>query len=121
MNNEKNITIRSRGKSFSYAINGLVQLFRQEPNAKLHSLATLTVIAAGFIRHIGHWQWAVLAFAIGLVWVTEALNTCIEKLCDFCCDNKFHPSIKVIKDISAAAVLISAMVSVAVGIIVFLF
>ena len=121
MNSEKNMTFKSRGKSFSYAINGLLQLFRLEPNAKLHTLAAIVVVAAGLIRHIGHWQWVAITFAIGLVWITEAINTCIEKLCDFCCDNKFHPSIKVIKDISAAAVLISAIVSAAVGIIVFLF
>jgi diacylglycerol kinase len=121
MNNDKNMTIRSRGKSFSYAINGLVQLFRLEPNAKLHTLATTMVIIAGFARHIGQWQWVALVFAIGLVWITEAINTCIEKLCDFCCENKFHPSIKIIKDIAAAAVLLAAMVSLVIAIIVFVF
>ncbi len=121
MNSQKNMTIKSRGKSFSYAFNGLLQLFRLEPNAKLHTLATIAVTVAGFVRHIGHWQWVALVIAMGLVWITEAINTCVEKLCDFCCDNRFHPSIKVIKDISAAAVLISAIVSAAVGIIVFLF
>ena len=114
------MTVRSRGKSFSYAINGLLQLFRLEPNAKLHTLATVGVIIAGLLRHIGHWQWVALIFAIGLVWITESLNTCIEKLCDFCCENKFHPAIKIIKDISAAAVLIAAIASVATGIIVFI-
>ena len=115
------MTIRSRSKSFSYATNGLLQLFRQEPNVKLHALATVAVTIAGFVRHIGHWQWVAIVFAIGIVWITEAVNTCIEKLCDFCCDNKFHPAIKIIKDISAAAVLVAAMVSIATAVIVFFF
>ena len=121
MDQKKNMTVSSRAKSFSYAVNGIFLLLKQEPNAKLHAFATVAVIIAGFIRHIGPWQWAALSFAIGIVWITEALNTCIEKLCDFCCDNKFHPSIKIIKDISAAAVLIAALVSISIGIIVFIF
>jgi diacylglycerol kinase len=48
------------------------------------------------------------------------LNTSIEKLCDYSCENKFHPAIKVIKDVSAAAVLIAAFVSVAIAVIVFI-
>ncbi len=119
MNNEKSLTIKLRAKSFSYAINGIVQLLRQEPNAKLHSLATIVIIIAGFVRHVNRWQWVALVFAIGLVWITEAINTCIERLCDFCCDNKFHLSVKIIKDIAAAAVLIAAMVSIAIATIVF--
>ena len=114
------MSAKSRAKSFSYAFNGLRLLFQSEPNTKLHTVATIAVIALGFVRHIGQLQWAAIVFAIGLVWITEALNTCIEKLCDYSCDNKFHPTIKVIKDVSAAAVLIAAFVSVAIAIIVFI-
>ncbi len=120
MNQQKNISLKSRKKSFSYAIHGIVALVKREPNAKLHALASIVAVSAGIIRHISHWQWAMLAVAIGLVWITEALNTCIEKLCDFCCDNRIHPAIKIIKDISAAAVLIAAVVSIVVGTIIFI-
>lgn len=120
MNNEVKKST-SRVRSFSYATNGLFQLFRQETNAKLHSLATILVIVAGIIRKLGPNQWIAIIIAIGIVWMTEAINTCIEKLCDFACDNKWHPEVKIIKDIAAGAVLIAAMVSVAIAIIVFLF
>ncbi len=121
MEQKKTMLFNSRRKSFSYAFQGLRLIFKQEPNVKLHTIATIIAIIAGIIRHLSPMQWAVIIFAIGLVWITEALNTCIEKLCDFCCENTIHPSIKIIKDIAAAAVLISAFVSVAVGIIVFFF
>ena len=111
----------SRAKSFSYAFNGLLQLFRSEPNVKLHAIATIAAIVAGIILNITPMQWVAITIAIALVWIAEALNTCIEKLCDFCCENKFHPSIKIIKDISAGAVLIAAVASLAIGVIVFLF
>ena len=119
MEPKKDMTIHSRSKSFVFAFNGMAQLLR-EPNAKLHTVATVSVIIAGFVRHIGHGQWLAVIFAIGLVWITEALNTCIEKLCDFCCGNTYHPAIKVIKDVGAAAVLIAAIISVAIAIVVFI-
>jgi diacylglycerol kinase len=121
MNNNKTMGITSRKNSFVYAFSGLVRIFREEPNAKLHAIATLAAIAAGIALHITPMEWIAIVVAIALVWITEALNTCIEKLCDFACDNKIHPAIKVIKDISAGAVLIAALASVAIGIIVFFF
>jgi diacylglycerol kinase len=121
MEQNKNMSISSRRNSFYFALSGLKQIFNEEPNVKLHTVATLIAIVAGIIKHIGAGQWIAIIVAIGLVWITEALNTCIEKLCDFSCGNEFHPAIKIIKDIAAAAVLISAVVSVAIGVIVFFF
>jgi diacylglycerol kinase (ATP) len=118
MDQKKTVSYHTSRKSFSYAFNGISQLLK-EPNAKLHTLATILVIIIGIIRHLSPLQWIAIIVAIGLVWVTEALNTCIEKLCDFCCENKHFPPIKIIKDIAAGAVLIAAMVSVAIGVIVF--
>jgi diacylglycerol kinase len=120
MEQNKSMHPTSRLKSFSFAINGLYLLLKEEPNTRLHALATITVIAGGIFRHFAAWQWVAALFAIGLVWITEALNTCIENLCNFTCDNKLHPAIKVIKDISAAAVLLAAIVSFAIGIIIFI-
>ena len=119
MESNKSMSVRSRKNSFAYAFSGLLQLFKQEPNVKLHALATIAAITAGIARHINSMQWTAIVFAIGLVWITEALNTCIEKLCNLWCENKWHPEIKIIKDIAASAVLIAAVVSISIGIIVF--
>jgi len=120
MNEDKSMTFVSRKKSFDYAFNGLAQLWK-EPNSKIHFVATVVVVAAGVFFGLSPIRWIALFFAIGLVWITEALNTCIERLCDFSCDNQFHPLIKIIKDIGAAAVLIAAVVSIGIGIFVFCF
>ena len=121
MQPNKKMTMTSRSNSFRYAFSGLAQLFRNEPNARLHALATVIVIVAGFIKHLSPMQWVAIVFAIGLVWITEALNTCIEKLCDFSCGGQIHPAIKIIKDIAAAAVLVAAITSLVIGIIIFFF
>jgi diacylglycerol kinase (ATP) len=120
MNPDKRMTFRSRKSSFGYAIQGLRQLFIEEPNAKIHFVATLIAIALGIFKHLSPERWAALVFAIGLVWITEAINTCIEKLCDYACNKEWHPTIKTVKDVAAAAVLIAAIVSATVGAIVFL-
>ncbi len=116
---DKSLALHSRKKSFAYAFNGLAILWK-EPNAKIHALATVLVIGLGIFRNIGRQQWMALVLAIALVWITEALNTSIEKLCDYCCDHKIHPTIKVVKDVSAAAVLLAAIASVIIAILVFL-
>jgi len=53
-----------------------------------------------------------------LVLALELLNTAIEKLCDTI-STEIQPEIKIIKDVSAAAVLLSAAGSVVTGIIIF--
>lgn len=114
-------TIRLRGNSFKYAFAGIAQLLKQEPNARIHLAATVMAVIAGIVKGLTPMQWTAIAFAIGFVWVTEALNTAIEMLCNIWCDNKYHPTVKIIKDIAAGAVLIASIVSVAVGIAVFFF
>jgi diacylglycerol kinase len=121
MERKKNMGFTSRKNSFYYAFSGLRSIFKQEPNVRLHALATVAAITAGCFRHITKGEWLAIVVAIGLVWITEALNTCIERLCDFACDNKIDPAIKVIKDIAAGAVLIAATIAVIIAVIVFFF
>lgn len=117
----KHITFRSRIKSILFAIAGIKEMIRSEPNARLHLIATVAVIIAGTVKHLTTTQWIALVFAIGFVWITETINTCVEKLCDFGCENQYHPLIKKIKDLSAGAVLIAALTSLVIGIIIFIF
>ncbi len=111
---------RARLSSFGYAFRGIVSLVRQEPNAKLHLVATLAVIAYGLYRDLPRYDWIALAIVMALVWITEALNTCVEMLCDLWCKGEYHPKVKIIKDIAAAAVVIAALCAVATGGIIFL-
>ncbi len=120
MSNEKNTKsyIQSRLKSFVYAYHGWKELYK-EPNFKIHLFATTAVIVAGIIRQLDAMRWVAIVFAIGLVLVSEALNTCIEKLCDYACKKQPAPEIKNIKDIAAMAVLIAAIISIVIAVLVF--
>jgi diacylglycerol kinase (ATP) len=119
MKPQKSLHSRARLGSIGFAMQGILRLVKQEPNAKLHLMATIVVITAGFVRHLSKVEWTELVFAIALVWMAEAFNTAIEILCDLWCKEEYHPKVKVIKDVSAAGVLIASLASFIIGIIVF--
>jgi len=60
-----------------------------------------------------------ITFATGFVWSAELFNTSIEKLADKV-TMEYNDTIKMIKDISAAAVLIAAIVALTTGLIIFI-
>ena len=116
----KSLHPKERLASFGHSVRGIRSFVRSEPNAKIHLLATVLVIAAGFVRHLSLPKWAAIAGAIGLVWVAEMLNTAIEVLCDYACKGEIHPAIKLAKDIASGAVLMAAIAAVIIGAAVFL-
>jgi diacylglycerol kinase (ATP) len=112
------IDVRKVLRSFRFAGQGIVDLFRFENNAKVHLLVAAVVILAGFILGLSRVEWAIILTQIGLVWAAEAFNTAIEKICDFVSPG-IHPQIKAIKDLSSGAVLILTIAAVLIGIILF--
>ena len=112
------IDFRKVLRSFRFAGQGIVDLFRYENNAKVHLLLAGVVILAGFYLQLSRLEWAIILTQIGLVWTAEAFNTALEKLCDFASPGR-HPQIKAIKDLSSGAVLILAITAVIVGFVIF--
>ena len=112
-------SFRDRVRSFQHAFNGFRQLFYEEHNARIHSIAAIIVVCAAIYFDISMYEWLAVLFAIGLVFITEILNTSIENLGDFITTDKIA-AMKKIKDLSAAAVLTSVIVAIVTGLIVFL-
>ncbi|HYG50863.1 MAG TPA: diacylglycerol kinase family protein [Flavobacteriales bacterium] len=111
-------SLNKRLKSFPYAFNGLKILLREEHNSILHLLAATGVVAAGIYFKLSACEWVAVAFAIGLVISLEIINSVIENVADFVSPSK-NEKIKKIKDLSAAAVLVSSLTALAIGAIVF--
>ena len=111
--------IRGRIASFGYAFEGLAVMLRTQPNAWIHSAASVVVVAAGLWFGLDGRDWALLVVAIALVWVTEALNTAIEFLADAAVPDP-HSLIKHAKDVAAGAVLLASIAAVVIGALVFL-
>ncbi|SOD98644.1 diacylglycerol kinase family protein [Spirosoma fluviale] len=111
------IDFRKVVRSFRFAGQGILDLFRFENNARVHLLVACIVVIAGLFLALSRIEWAIILTQIGLVWAAEAFNTAIEKLCDFVSPG-IHPQIKAIKDLSSGAVLILTIMAVLAGILI---
>lgn len=118
MKSSNPFSISQRFKSFKYAFAGLKTLFLEEHNARIHLVSMVIAIVLGFVFKISLNEWISLIVVMGLVFICELINTSLEAMADFASTEK-HPQIKKVKDLAAASVLISAVVALLVGIIIF--
>jgi diacylglycerol kinase len=119
MKSSQKFSLRSRLKSFHFAWNGLSSLFKYEHNSRIHLCAALIAIAAGIFLGLSSTEWILLVIVTGLVFITELFNSAIESLADRI-DPEWHDLIMKAKDYSAAAVLISALIAIIAGAIIFI-
>lgn len=104
--------------SFRFAFQGIAYAFRTQRNFKIHCAISAAVIIAGLLLRISGEQWTVLAVVVGLVFQTELTNTAVEAIVDRI-SPEFNELAKVAKDCSAAAVLVTAVAAVVVGVLIF--
>ena len=104
--------------SFTYPIKGLKYAYRNEQNLAFDIGMALIVSILAFVFKLNGTEWAILLLTMGLVISCELINTAIEATVDLVTE-EYHPLAKVAKDTSAAAVFIIAIVSIVVGIVIF--
>jgi len=105
-------------KSFNYAVNGIIYSLKHERNMKIHLIISIIVLLFGIFFSLDKLELLILFISMTLVFFTEMINTAIEGLSDLV-SQEYHPTIKIIKDIAAGAVLITALNSIVVGYIIF--
>ena len=105
-------------KSFGYAFSGISEAIKTQRNLRFHIVAVLYVSLTAVITNVSKTDWIAILICFALVLSSEMFNTAVEKLCD-----TLHPEksekLKFVKDVSAGAVLISAIISAIVGAIIF--
>jgi undecaprenol kinase len=105
-------------RSFGDALAGLRYMLRTQRNFRIEcAVGTLALAACAWWR-IERWEWAVLLLMIALVLILESVNTALENAVTLASPD-VDPRAKAAKDVSAAAVLVAAVASVAVGIVIF--
>ena len=112
-------SLRGRLNSFGFAFNGLYTFFKQEPNARIHLIATITACIAAVYFNVSFFEIIALIIVTGFVWVAEIFNTAIERIMDFISMEE-DSNIKFIKDLAACGVLISAITAMVTGAIIFI-
>jgi undecaprenol kinase len=110
--------MRRFAERIGYALNGLRLLIISDRHFQIHTIAFFLVVILGFFFEINSIEWVGILLISVLVFVTEAINSSIEKLSDAITMEK-NPLIKQVKDIAAGAVLVAAVVAIIIGIIIF--
>jgi diacylglycerol kinase len=104
-------------KSFRHAFRGL-RFLSSDHNYYFHFPVGVFVLLLGWWLGISREEWLWLILGVGLVWISEAFNTAIEKSIDLVHPEK-HPLAGKVKDIAAAAVLLAVFVAGIIGLIIF--
>lgn len=112
-------SFKKRSKSALYALNGLRVLFLEEHNSRIHIAIVIVIVTAGFLLKISNTEWLVICILIALVFSLEIINSAIENICDYI-SPQWNEVIKKVKDLAAAAVFVSSVISVICGAIIFL-
>jgi len=106
-------------KSFGWAFTGLKDCILHEKNFRIQYLLALLVVIAGFVLALSATEWIIILLCFAVVLSFEIINSAIEKLCDVV-SPEFNLTIKKVKDMSASAVLLSAIITFIIGCIIFL-
>jgi len=110
--------MKSFFKSFTYAIRGIWSSIADQRNLKVQIVIAMIAIGAGFYFDIATIEWCIILICIGLVIGLEMINSAIESVVDLVTLER-KPLAGKIKDIAAGAVLISSIISVIIGVIIF--
>lgn len=104
---------------FLYAVHGLTAFFKTEHNAIIYSFATICVAILSFMLNISGAEAIALLIVTGTVWICELFNTAIERLADIVSPQQ-NIQIRIVKDVAAGAVFLSAIIALITGLIIFI-
>lgn len=90
----------------------------EQQNLRIHLVIALLVIILCFVLQISFIEWCIVIVCIGMVISAELFNSAIEKWVDLVSPER-NKKAGDIKDISAAAVLILAIMAAIIGCIIF--
>jgi diacylglycerol kinase (ATP) len=106
-------------KSFRFAFEGLRAAIARGRNFRIQIAAGLMACILGVILRLSSSEWLDLVIIIALVLILELVNTSIEALVDLV-SPEIREKAKLAKDAAAAAVLVTSIGSIIIGILLFL-
>jgi undecaprenol kinase len=91
-----------------FAVSGICAAWQREHSLRWHSVAALLVLLVLLWSRPAPLWWAVMGLTVASVLAAELFNTAIEQLLDHVHPG-LHPSIKLVKDCAAGAVLLVSL------------
>ncbi|MPW27037.1 diacylglycerol kinase family protein [Alkalibaculum sp. M08DMB] len=104
--------------SFKFAFQGILYSFNTQRNIRIHFFIAIIVLILGIYVRLSHIEWILLLLTISIVVTSEMINTSIEKTIDLVTE-EYKILAKIGKDVAAGAVLISSILSVIIGVLIF--
>jgi diacylglycerol kinase len=108
-------------RSFGHAFDGW-RFGLRERNIKIHLFIAVCVVSASIFFNISAAEWLIVFILIGMVISAELFNTAIEEICDLITTKLKlqYSDTTVVRDLSAGAVLVIAVVAALIGLIIFI-
>lgn len=119
MSKEKQTWNKSRIEALQNAFKGFIYAFKNEINLKIEVVISIIAIILAVILKITPLEFVIVIFSIGLVILAELLNTALEIITDISSLN-YNNKIRRVKDISAAIVVITAVMAAVAGYVIYL-
>ena len=102
-----------------HSLVGVKYAFHNERNLKIQMIFAILAILIGIFLKLTGAEWILLCLTIGMVLFAEFINTAIEIVLDLY-SQKYDETIKQAKDVASGAVLLTSIVSIIIGCIMFL-
>lgn len=106
-------------KSFGFAFEGIKTEFKKGRNFRIQIVMGVLALIMGWLLKISSAEWFDIIIVIASVLILELMNTAVEAIVDMVSPD-VQEKAKIAKDVSAGAVLVASLASVAVGALIFL-
>jgi len=104
--------------SLNAAIEGFIYVLKTQRNMRIHFLSALLIVLLAIYLNFKGLELLALCITITVVLTAEMVNTALELTVDMI-KSDFHPIARIIKDVSAGAVLVTSINAAIVGYLLF--
>lgn len=105
-------------RSFNYAVEGIIYSLSTQRHMRFHYVIAFVVILGSLFFELSRTEFAIVVFCVSLVVICEMINTSLESVVDLI-TQEYSPLAKIAKDVSAGAVLVSAINAGVIGYLIF--
>ena len=116
----RRIEARRVRHALRFALHGLRDAWRSQPNLRLHSYFGACLLALGLVCRLPLTGWLWVVFSIGLIVFAELMNTAIEQTVDLIVGLRPDPLARRVKDIAAGCVLVATVLALLIESLVFI-
>lgn len=111
--------IKKHTISVLHAYEGLMWALKTQPNYKIHFFLSLLSVIGGYVFRIESYEFLIIFLLITMGFAIETINTSIEQATD-AIDIKWRQDLKIVKDVSAGAMLFFAIGAFVIACIIFI-